>query len=171
MKLRKGFTLVELLIVIAILGALASMMSLSGTGATASAKASTIVNNLITMKRAMQMFYSDYVDSGDWSFSAESFINVSTDYLDNSTIKALEDRYSFAVSSNASGAKGWFVGYAFDTTATDTDQIRKNLLSRKKLGLLEGSVAKDATSLTVPSTANFSTELTATSRGVWLKVR
>ena len=41
-KLRKGFTLVELLIVVAILGSLSAAMSLSSGRATASAKASTI---------------------------------------------------------------------------------------------------------------------------------
>ncbi|MBQ4431692.1 MAG: prepilin-type N-terminal cleavage/methylation domain-containing protein [Synergistaceae bacterium] len=53
-KSRKGFTLVELLIVIAILATLTAAMTASITGSTAKAKASTIAANVETMKTVAQ---------------------------------------------------------------------------------------------------------------------
>ena len=50
---RKGFTLIELLIVVVIIGVLSSMMSISSTSAVDSAKASAVLGNLATMKKAM----------------------------------------------------------------------------------------------------------------------
>ena len=63
MKLRKGFTLVELLIVIVIIGVLAAAMLLASGAATASAEASNIVSNLRSLKSASLMFFSDNMDA------------------------------------------------------------------------------------------------------------
>lgn len=53
---RKGFTLVELLIVVAIIGVLASMMTLSAGSSTATARAATIYNNIHSIKMAGLMY-------------------------------------------------------------------------------------------------------------------
>ena len=59
---RKGFTLVELLIVIVVIGILSAMMMLSSTEAVTSAKASNIVSNLRNMKTAVLAYVADHVD-------------------------------------------------------------------------------------------------------------
>ena len=59
----KGFTLVELLIVIIIIGILAGMMMLSTGGATAKAEATKIVSDMRNMKAAAIMVYAD---NGEW---------------------------------------------------------------------------------------------------------
>ncbi len=61
-KLRKGFTLVELLIVIAVLGALSAAMTMSSSTATAKAKAAAIVNNLKICTAGAQVYNFEHAD-------------------------------------------------------------------------------------------------------------
>ena len=56
---RKGFTLVELLIIIAVIGVLAAMMIFSSTESVTTAKAAKILANLQTLKRAATQWYLD----------------------------------------------------------------------------------------------------------------
>ena len=59
---RKGFTLVELLIVIVVIGVLSAMMMLSSTEAVSSAKAADIISNLRNLKTAVVSWYTDNLD-------------------------------------------------------------------------------------------------------------
>ncbi len=63
-KSRKGFTLVELLIVVAILATLTASMTYSVSGATAKAKASTIASNIETMKAATAKYPYTVAETG-----------------------------------------------------------------------------------------------------------
>lgn len=54
---RKGFTLVELLIVVAVIGALAAMMTMSSTESVDAAGANAIVSNLQSLKVAAYQMY------------------------------------------------------------------------------------------------------------------
>ena len=58
----KGFTLVELLIVIVVIGVLAAMMILSSTEAISSAKATKIISDLTQLKKAATAWYLDNYD-------------------------------------------------------------------------------------------------------------
>ncbi len=60
---RKGFTLVELLIVIVIIGILSAMMMISSGEAVSSAKAAGIVNNLRAVKIAALSYYEEHSDT------------------------------------------------------------------------------------------------------------
>lgn len=59
---RKGFTLIELLIVIVVIGILTVMMSLAASEFIASAKASNIIANLTTLKKAALAWYLDNLE-------------------------------------------------------------------------------------------------------------
>ena len=71
----KGFTLVELLIVIIIIGILAGMMMLSSGAATDKAEATRIVSDLRNIKAATIM---SYADNNAWPEDTEIDLNGTT---------------------------------------------------------------------------------------------
>jgi len=60
-KARKGFTLVELLIVVAILGILSVSMMMAVGGTTAKAKASMIASNFDAARTAVAAYYAGHI--------------------------------------------------------------------------------------------------------------
>ena len=142
---RKGFTLIELMIVIVVIGVLAAMMMFSATEATTSAKATNIINNLQALKRAALAYYADNMDTvnKDPSGYAPNLSRVAS-YLDkpsneDTRAKELEkEGYKFEYGANSSGRMTrWYAQY----TITDS-RIKAKLAGRaKSLGLL-GDVDK-----------------------------
>ncbi|MBQ4431624.1 MAG: type II secretion system protein, partial [Synergistaceae bacterium] len=122
---RKGFTLVELLIVIVVIGILSAMMMLSSTEAVSSAKASNIVSNLRNMKTAALAYYVDNVDTYD-SASVTTDINTKSadilKYLGNSNT----DTKGYKFTGKNSGT--WFVYYDI----TNDANVRTKLAGRAK---------------------------------------
>ena len=75
----KGFTLVELLIVIIIIGILAGMMMLSTGSATDKAEATKIVSDMRNVKAACLMYYADnskYPDATTPSASLDVYLDT-----------------------------------------------------------------------------------------------
>ena len=62
-KMRKGFTLLELLVVIGVMGLMSSMAMIGGQQATDAARATNIADNLEKAASAMMMYYSDNADN------------------------------------------------------------------------------------------------------------
>lgn len=76
---KKGFTLVELLIVIVIIGILAGSLLLVFGNARNRSTATRVVSNLMTMKRASTLFY---YDTGSWPGNIEADYEKLRSYLD-----------------------------------------------------------------------------------------
>lgn len=134
-RAREGFTLVEILIVIVIIGILTSGMLLSGTGAVSSARALNIVSDLRIMKEAVLMMYIDSMDqfdAGTVTFGEGLTPGVVlARYLDNP--EKFDDHYKFA----ASGGR-WYVSYTVKDSDPGAGDVRASLTGRaSSAGLLK----------------------------------
>ena len=140
MKTKKGFTLVELLIVIAIIGILSSMMMISTTEATDSARVTKIVEGFRSISTAMTMFYADHASSCDLGTDGVAVGKGAAKFLkDTSTItsgdsnissgkltaaNAVAGKYHICVNNGTSSAKGdqsWWIIYTIPGTKAGTN--------------------------------------------------
>ncbi|HCL79900.1 MAG TPA: prepilin-type cleavage/methylation domain-containing protein [Synergistaceae bacterium] len=106
LKRRSGFTLVELLIVIIIIGILAGAMLLVAGSGTDKAEATKIVSNLRTLKSATLLYYADKV--GGSTVAVPTDIGDLAPYMDR-TADGLSD-YVIDDATTASGDIIWYVG-------------------------------------------------------------
>ncbi|MBQ7543443.1 MAG: type II secretion system protein [Synergistaceae bacterium] len=158
---RKGFTLVELLIVIVVIGILAAMMMLSSTEAVSSARANDIISNLRNLKTATLAWYADNIDKvnsngevlkadGKYGkFGQDDVVTIMDilPYLGNTGLekgdKSLNSQQRGAKDSSgglyaldyANNGKQWYVVYQMPND-NDT-RVKEKLASRaKSIGLL-----------------------------------
>jgi len=123
---RRGFTLVELLIVIVVIGILSAMMMLSSTEAVSSAKAAKIISDLRNLKTAALAWYADNIDfvegrTTDANGNKFTFLNDNRaavlKYMGND---AVDDRYVFSDGTrlvsgqNKADNMTWFVWWKYD---------------------------------------------------------
>ena len=145
---RKGFTLVELLIVIVVIGILSAMMMLSSTEAVGSAKASNIISNLRNLKTAALAWYIDSMDAlanydvGSTA-SGQNVSNKQADYwgivkkyLSNSTSSELDSNYSLV--RDTGGDKSiWYVMYGNSSLELN---VKQKLAARaESVGILRAN--------------------------------
>ena len=127
---RKGFTLVELLIIIAIIGALSATMMVGLGGSTARAKAVTISNNVESMKLAAANYYITNMEDA-------SQLNVDTAAMLDAEIPTWRDFAEDAkikyTASTDTGREKWLVTVDF-TGDGESDLIKTELAKIKGYG-------------------------------------
>ena len=136
---RRGFTLVELLIVIVVIGILSAMMMLSSTEAVTSAKASNIVSNLRNLKTAALAMYIDNMDKFD---KGELKIGTTSDASTKNITDVVKymnggenfNETGYSITSN----DGWYLSYKITGTTSEKTQIKQKLKGRAaSVGLLK----------------------------------
>ena len=139
-SMRKGFTLVELLIVIVVIGILSAMMMLSSTEAVTSAKAADIISDLRNLKTAALAYYADNLDE------VEAGVDITTDAVRKKIVKYMgaevPSQYKFTKGLNINSE--WYVTCDFSD-----DKVAAKLDSRKTtVGLTDKAVSSDTSTIT-----------------------
>ena len=133
---RKGFTLIELMIILAVLAILASMMMFSSTETVTTAKALSIINNLQTIRKGVIAWYTDnrekvrYMNNHKINVQGANAYDALQigKYLDDATrnlyLNGSDSKGRYTPDRLADGRYGlftveyyrrvWFVGYRFN---------------------------------------------------------
>ena len=141
---RRGFTLVELLIVIVVIGVLSAMMMLSSTEAVSSARASNIVSNLRNLKTAALAYYVDNLDTYDKATGITDIGNGNTSkdilkYLSGNNSSTNYSGYGFKGTTSGT----WYVYY----NVTNDGNVKTKLAGRAgSTNLVGGSSATEVKS-------------------------
>lgn len=116
---RCGFSLIELMVVVAIIGALAAMAIPRLTGATTAAKEARIQADLATIGTAVELYYTKH---GTYPDSLKAMVNNSEGgegYL-RAEPEAPGDQKTYAYESSTGEAKYTFNGKTYSSFGTTT---------------------------------------------------
>ena len=151
-KMRKGFTLVELLIVVAILATLTAVMMMSFGNSTAKAKAATIASNVNACRNAAMAYPVTHGADGLASLTADDVLFASLpswkDFNnDNNTIK-----YAALTADGNKGYDNWAITVDFSGDP-EKDGIAEALQKINGYNMSYASANATGVAIVAPNTA------------------
>jgi general secretion pathway protein G len=158
LKKRTGFTLVELLIVIIIIGILAGAMLLVAGSGTDKAEATKIVSNLRSIKAAALMYYADKPGTPP-ATGVTKAKDVFKSYMD----KEMPDEYVVLVTSDDDV---WFVGLEDSTIMTSGVKGKLNDVATDS-----GLLGSDSTDTPPAKSGDYYETFNNNHNAVWMRAR
>ena len=149
-KFRKGFTLLELLVVIGVIGIMSSTAMIAGQQATDAARATNIADSLEKAASAMMMYYSDNADDiavngvveTDVVEGANAYLKKTAQLVDSST-QDYAGKYIVYIDGEAPAQTWWIIYTLPDNDKAGVGPIMKNKAERMGLKMSEAANAKN----------------------------
>jgi len=138
LKKRTGFTLVELLIVIIIIGILAGAMLLVAGSGQDKAEATKIVSDLRTLKAAVLMYWADNPNAVSADIDGKKASDLLKPYLDRETMEPT-DGVDYVLEVGSGDA--WMVGFV-DVTYPPSG-VQTKLAEMKNAGLYQSTAMEE----------------------------
>ena len=166
----KGFTLVELLVVLTIIGILSSMFTISGREASNIARANKIAEDFKIISTAMSMYYSDNTDAcnltaddavtGVKKVTAATILEALKGYLKSTTYivadSAAEGKFLITIHTDNT----WWLSYKLPMSSLKIAQILANkALQEGFVSALEKETGKDADKYVATTTSGGNTTM------------
>ena len=133
-KMRKGFTLVELLIVITIIGMLSAMMMVSSTEAQNAAKATKIIEGFNSLSASLMMLYNEDPTSADRLVAGDedTIIAGAKKYVKNEEIFGESEKDEVGTYYVKINGPSWWLSYYLTTDAENVTAVGELLQKKAK---------------------------------------
>ena len=169
---RMGFTLAEMLLVIAIIGVLSGMMMIASGESVKTTEANNIINNLRNIASAALTFYTDNMDyftSTPTTSQSEDLAEYVKKYMYSGGSTVLNTGSSYYVKNDKSNGT-WWAGYAIPSGA-NSEGIKSRLEAKAASSNLKGANQNNSNNALPIKNGNDYPNYDKTFDTVWLMIR